>query len=160
MNIFIVLIFFQKSCCRRVKLLFFKADIVFLGELFVFVTPRGVSFGFLNPRQSVCWVDTARMSHAPASGSDGFGVSVCDAGKTFFGCGLVACLAQCDQAEPVCAVYAPRSPAVRYWCSGCVRGVGAAPVMADTSPAPVQDLGVARFMDVSHCLTDRSAAPE
>lgn len=40
------------------------------------------------------------------------------------------------------------------------RGVGAAPVMADTSPAPVQDLGVARFMDVSHCLTDRSAAPE
>lgn len=50
------------------------------------------------------------MSHAPALGSDGLGVSVCDVGKTFFGCGLVACLA--------------------------------------------------RFMDVSHCLTDRSAAPE
>lgn len=35
-------------------------------------------------------------------------------------------------------------------------GMGAAPVLADTAPAPVQDPGVARFMDVSHCLTDRT----
>ena len=33
-------------------------------------------------------------------------------------------------------------------------GMGATPVLADT--APVQDPGVARFMDVSHCLTDRT----
>lgn len=35
-------------------------------------------------------------------------------------------------------------------------GAGGVPAMAETPPAVVEDPGLARFMDVSHCLTDRT----